>query len=131
MKYKKLMLCLGVCSLLIADCTFKGGNEILAKKTQEDFKKELIKGKTTKAQVIQMYGKPTGTHIEEDGTETLVYEYAEADYDATNHIPLIGGLISKDEARSHNLQIYFTKKDVVKSYTLFRSSLQNQGVKLQ
>lgn len=42
------MLCLGLCSLLIAGCTFKGGNEILAKKTQEDFKKELIKGKTTK-----------------------------------------------------------------------------------
>lgn len=107
---QKLNAVFRLSSLLIAGCTFKGGNEILAKKTQEDFKKELIKGKTTKAQVIQMYGKPTGTHIEEDGTETLVYEYAEADYDATNHIPLIGGLISKDEIRSHNLQIYFTKK---------------------
>lgn len=35
-----------------AGCIFKRDNEILAKKTQEDFKKELIKGKTTKAQVI-------------------------------------------------------------------------------
>ncbi|WP_273214110.1 hypothetical protein [Helicobacter rodentium] len=71
MKYKNLMLCLGSYSLLIVGCTFKGGSEILAKKTQEDFKKELIRGKTTKAQVIQMYGKPIGTHIEEDSTETL------------------------------------------------------------
>ncbi|MDE7174676.1 MAG: hypothetical protein K2N75_01315 [Helicobacter sp.] len=131
MKCKKLMLCLGLCSLLIAGCTYKAGNEILSKKTQGDFKKELIKGKTTKAQVIQMYGKPSGTQIEENGTETFLYSYIEGDHDATNHIPLVGSLLAKDEARSYNLWIYFTKKDVVKSYTLLNNSSQKQGVKLQ
>lgn len=124
-KYKAveaISKCSGI--ILFVGCTSHYGNQTLAKKSQADLKKELVKGKTTKAQVVEMYGKPEQTSFEDNGDEVILYSYSEGDFDATNLVPIVGTYIAKDEVRMKYIYIIFNKKGILKNYTITEMAQQ-------
>lgn len=118
------LLASAVVLLLFVGCTSHYGNQTLAKKSPADLKKELVKGKTTKAQVVEMYGKPEQTSFEDNGDEVILYSYSEGDFDATNLVPVVGTYIAKDEVRMKYIYIIFNKKGILKNYTITEMAQQ-------
>jgi hypothetical protein len=53
-----------------------GNTTVLANETQGSIKAFFVKGKTTKSEVLQKFGKPESTTVDDDGETYLFYYYS-------------------------------------------------------
>jgi hypothetical protein len=83
----------------------------------EPEKLSLIKeGKTTKAEVLSLLGKPSMTMpiSEYPGGQTLSYSWTRAVPAATDFVPVVGALSSKTTVYMQNIQIILDGNSVVR-----------------
>lgn len=87
-------------------------NTHIANITKEELSEEIIKGETTKEDLISMFGEPTVEQINEDGYEIIGYQYGEA---SAISFSAFGGISGKGEARVKQL-IFRLKNEIVIDY---------------
>lgn len=87
-------------------------NTHIANITKEELSEEIIKGETTKEDLISMFGEPSIEQLNEDGYEIIGYQYGEA---SAITFSAFGGISGKGEGRIKQL-IFRLKNEIVIDY---------------
>ncbi len=112
--------------LLIASCLLLGisgcateGTSAIADTTPASASTKLIKGKTTQAEVRQIYGGPVKTSFTDSGNEIWEYEYSRDGNSPLYMLPGVGGMLaSSAEVNKKSLVIFFNKQKIVQQYAM-------------
>jgi outer membrane protein assembly factor BamE (lipoprotein component of BamABCDE complex) len=110
-----LSACLGGCASV--------GNESIADASLQTVSGQLIKGKTSQAQVRELYGDPMKTSFTDSGNETWEYEFSRLRSKPTNFVPYLNVIYSGAEGDKKSLVIFFDKRKVVQQYTVSTSKV--------
>jgi len=115
---------LSVCllSACLGGCT-SSGNERIADASQQTVSEQLVKGKTTQAQVRQLYGDPIKISFTDSGNETWEYEFSRLRSKLTNFIPYVSAIYSGAEGDKKSLVVFFDRSKVVQQYTISTSQV--------
>jgi len=113
-------------AILVTNCA-SGGNQSLVGQKPEEVKSTMIKGETTMAQVIAIYGEPLETSF--TATGTLIYKYRYDDASGMNaktaaSVLFTWGLAGyKMEGTRLELVVLFDEDSVVKNYNFSTSDV--------
>jgi len=110
-----LPVCLGACA--------SAGNERIADASYQSVSEQLVKGKTTQAQVRELYGDPIKTSFTDSGNESWEYEFSRLRSKPTNFIPYVNLVYSGAEGEKKSLVILFDKRKVIQQYTISTSQV--------
>ena len=89
------------------------GDERVNKATPESLQQQIIRGRTTKAEVKNLLGAPASVNFTDNGNEQWNYEYL-----STNPIKTYGALFSgKSLGEGKSITIFFDKNGTVLNYT--------------
>lgn len=114
--------------LALAGCA-SVGNERIADATQDSVSTQLVKGKTTQADVRRFYGDPIKTAFTDSGNESWEYEFTRLEPKATNFIPYVNLIHSGAEGDKKSIVILFNKNKIVQQYTVSSSKIDvSQGL---
>jgi len=118
---------------LLMSCALAGcmsaGNETIADATGASVAGQLIKGKTTQADVRRLYGDPIKTAFSANGFETWEYEFTRLQSKPTNFIPYVNLVHSGAEGDKKALVVFFDKQKVVQDFTMSTSRVNvSQGL---
>src|SRR5262249_51703408 len=108
----RIVVAAAVSSALLGGCA-SSGNESIADASQETVSGQLVKGRTTQAQVRQLYGDPIKTSYTDSGNESWEYEFSRLHSKPTNFIPYVNLIHSGAEGDKKSLVIFFDKRKVV------------------
>lgn len=82
---------------------------------------QIVKGKTTKQEVLRLLGAPTGkTDMGEQG-EMWRYTYSRTNVRASTFIPIVGAFAGGVDTHTHDMSIGFDTNGVVKTISEFDS----------
>ncbi len=109
----KKIIIVAFVSLTLSGC-YSFGNQTLKNVTQEDVKNKIVKGKTTKSEVLTAFGEPD-KHIASDNEEKWSYSMHNYRSKPTSYIPLVGVLIGGTDIEEKSILITF-KGEKVSSY---------------
>jgi hypothetical protein len=124
----RLITIIGLCGLLIA-CTTTVGNERIADLTQENLSSNVVKGRTTQAQIRQLYGDPLKTSFTDGGNEIWEYEFSRLQAKPESYVPYVNLIQSGAEGDKKMLVFFFDRKKVVQNYALSNSKVDiNRGL---
>jgi outer membrane protein assembly factor BamE (lipoprotein component of BamABCDE complex) len=113
---------------VVAGC-ISSGNESIADATGATVAGQLIKGRTTQADVRKLYGDPLKTSFSANGFETWEYEFTRLQSKPTNFIPYINLVHSGAEGDKKTLVVFFDKNKVVQDFTMSTSRINtSQGL---
>jgi hypothetical protein len=116
----------GIVSLLmllfVAGC-MSSGNESIADETGATVASQLVKGRTSQADVRRIYGDPIKTSFASNGNESWEYEFSRMQSKVTNFIPYINLVHSGAEGDKKSLVIFFDKHKIVQDYTMSTSKV--------
>lgn len=107
---------------LLAACA-SAGNERIADLTQNDLRSDIVKGRTTQAQVRELYGDPIKVTYTDSANEAWEYEFSRLQSKPTNFIPYVNLIHSGAEGDKKTLVIFFDQNKVVKQYTMSDSKV--------
>ncbi len=119
--------------ILLLACVLAGcissGNESIADATGATVAGQLIKGRTTQADVRRLYGDPLKTSFSANGFETWEYEFTRLQSKPTNFIPYVNMVHSGAEGDKKTLVVFFDKQKVVQDFTMSTSRINtSQGL---
>lgn len=83
----------------------------------------LEKGKTTFAEVIQTFGKPTAIATTSSGQKIVAYNFSKAQASASSFIPFVGIFIGSTDAEATAVNFMFDKNNLLESYTTTSSNI--------
>jgi hypothetical protein len=119
--------CLRVLSVLVLACSagacMSSGNDSIADATNATVAGQLLKGKTTQADVRRIYGDPIKTSFSANGFETWEYEFTRLQSKPTNFIPYVNLVHSGAEGDKKSLVIFFDRQKVLQDYTMSTSRI--------
>jgi|GEM_PF-834520 len=119
--------CLKVLSVLVLAWAVGGcissGNESIADATNATVAGQLLKGKTTQADVRRIYGDPIKTSFSANGFETWEYEFTRLQSKPTNFIPYVNLVHSGAEGDKKSLVIFFDRQKVLQDFTMSTSRI--------
>jgi outer membrane protein assembly factor BamE (lipoprotein component of BamABCDE complex) len=116
-----------VCSFLSGCASV--GNEQIADVTAQTASEQMVKGRTTQAQVRQLYGDPIRSSFTDSGNEIWEYEFSRLHSKPTNFIPYVNLVYSGAEGDKKSLVIFFDKRRIVQQYTINSSKVDvSQGL---
>jgi hypothetical protein len=117
-----------LCACALAGC-MSSGNESIADATGASVAGQLVKGKTTQADVRRLYGDPIKTAFSANGFETWEYEFTRLQSKPTNFIPYVNLVHSGAEGDKKALVVFFDKQKVLQDYTMSTSRVNvSQGL---
>jgi outer membrane protein assembly factor BamE (lipoprotein component of BamABCDE complex) len=113
---------------MLAGCV-SAGNESIADSNSETVSKQLVKGRTSQAEVRRIFGDPIKTSFTSNGNESWEYEFSRMQSKVTNFIPYVNLVHSGAEGDKKSLVIFFDRAKVVQDYTMSTSRIDiNQGL---
>ena len=126
-KRAELLILLGL-SLVLAGCA-SSGNASIADATGASVSAQLVKGRTTQADVRKLYGDPLKTSFSSNGFESWEYEFTKLQSRPTNFIPYVNLVHSGADGDKKSLVIFFDKGKVVQDFTMSTSKVEvSQGL---
>ena len=111
------LLCILVFLVFIAGCAAAGV------RVTEDKLTTLKKGETTIDEVITMFGKPTNSTLDSNGTRIIVYSYAKVSTRAETFIPIVGLFAGGTDIQSNSVAMTFNGKGILINYSSSASEL--------
>lgn len=108
-------------SILVTGCAYKTGNVVLQNASEESLSNQLVKGKTTKAEVKRNIGDPNNTSFTDGGLEIWNYNAQRSVQKFFNYIPIVSAACSGSDDETKKLSILFDENGVVKNYTYLNS----------
>jgi outer membrane protein assembly factor BamE (lipoprotein component of BamABCDE complex) len=118
----RIFVAVGISSALLGGCA-SSGNESIADASQETVRAQLVKGRTTQAQVRELFGDPMKTSYTDSGNESWEYEFSRMHSKPTNFIPYVNIVYSGAEGDKKSLVIFFNRSKVVQQYTISSSKV--------
>ena len=118
----RICLVAGLSSALLSGCA-SSGNESIADASVETVSEQLVKGKTTQAQVRQLYGDPMKSSFTDSGNESWEYEFSRMRSKPINFVPYVNAIYSGAEGDKKSLVIFFDRSRVVQQYTISTSKV--------
>jgi outer membrane protein assembly factor BamE (lipoprotein component of BamABCDE complex) len=123
--------CIGL-ALLVGGCA-SSGNASLETANNASVSQQIVRGKTTKAEISAAYGKPMYTTIDPSGQEQWVYALGEnTNSSAIDFVPIVGQFstaVKGTAIRNRTLTVYFDKSNRVTNFTFSDMNLQMGGVR--
>src|SRR5215470_9185950 len=123
---------IGLVGVLLSTCLAgcaSVGNQSIADASAESVSHQIFKGKTSQAQVRQLFGDPMKTSFTDSGNETWEYEFSRLHSKPTNFIPYVNAVYSGAEGDKKSLVIFFNRSKVVQQYTISSSKVDlSQGL---
>jgi outer membrane protein assembly factor BamE (lipoprotein component of BamABCDE complex) len=112
MKIKNVIviLSMAVATVLISGCSYSSGPQI-----DQTAVSSIVKGKTTKAELIAKFGEPTSANSM-NGREMLVWSFFNRSMSASNFIPGVGSLVGKSQQKGGTLYVTVDSNGVVESF---------------
>ncbi len=107
---------------LLAACA-SAGNDRIADVTQQKLSTDIVKGRTSQAQVRALYGDPMTVGFTDSGNETWTYEFSHMEPKAINFVPYANLIQSGAEGDKKSLVFFFDKNKVVQSFTMSNSKV--------
>lgn len=98
-------------AIVLTGCASAGKEISTAQATQFE------KGKTTKDQIIDTLGQPTGQSIMSDGRQSISYTFSKVQTRPETFIPLIGAFVGGADLRSSNVTYIFSQNGVLESFS--------------
>lgn len=95
--------------LLVAGCYSAGQKRI----ADDSVIQKIQPGKTTKAEVLQLLGRPVSMIMMPDGSEQWLYQYIGSTVRAASFIPVVGLFAGGADTEVHNLQLFIRQDGVV------------------
>jgi hypothetical protein len=128
MQSRSSLTTLVLLSCLLVACA-SSGNDSIADATGDSVAARLHKGRTTQAEVRQLYGDPLKTSFKSNGFESWEYEFTRLQSRPTNFIPYVNLVHSGADGEKKSLVIFFDKRKVVQDYTMSTSKVEmSQGL---
>lgn len=127
MKKSTLLLTATLAALTFTACSVKSGNDQLNSKTQAQMEQSIVKGKTTEAQVKQMFGEPQEKDIMQTGDAKWIYKHITRESKAINYIPVANWFASGTNDTTKSLVVVFTSDGIVKNYTVSVAEGETMG----
>jgi len=118
----RVCLVVGLSCVLLGGCA-SSGNQSIADATHESVSAELIKGRSTQADVRALYGDPSTTSFTDSGNEIWEYDFTRMHSKPTNFIPYVNLIHSGAEGDKKSLVIFFDRSKVVRQYTISSSKV--------
>ena len=94
---------------------------------------QIVKGRTTRAEVEALLGKPDQTSLLPDGRRTLVYNYSDTKTSVNAMSMMFSGMTGgggagvKAATHTQSLQLYISKEGVVEDFEFNDSMRDTQG----
>lgn len=105
------------------------GNDRIADASIESVSKQIFKGRTTQAQVRQLYGDPMKSSYTDSGNEIWEYDFSRLHSKPTNFVPYVNVIYSGAEGDKKSLVIFFDRGKVVQQFTVSNSQVDiSQGL---
>jgi|SRR5215467_10028608 len=123
---------IGLVGVLV--CAFLGGcasagNQSIADASIESVSQQVFKGRTTQAEVRQLYGDPLKTSFTDSGNEIWEYNFSRLHSKPVNFVPYVNVLYSGAEGDKKSLVVFFDKRKIVQQYTISTSQVDiSQGL---
>jgi outer membrane protein assembly factor BamE (lipoprotein component of BamABCDE complex) len=108
-------------ALVLAGCMSSGTN---IADSQLD---QLVRGKTTEAEVIAKLGPPTMRDRDASGEHVLTYSYSHIAPSAQSFIPIVGGLIATMDMKGKMVRLTFTPVGVLKDWTSTENDMSSNN----
>jgi len=119
-----MAVCLTAGALALQGCATTGGGGAAASE-QPDYS-FIVKGKTTKPQLVEKLGQPSQSTMSSSGNETLVWESSTVSWDPKTFIPYLGGALGGSNVKSYALSVALDRKGVVTDYTFNSGNKENK-----
>lgn len=112
--------------IVLSGCASTAGNQSIKNETQQSIASKILKGRTTKQDILQQFGEPTlKTTI---GTDEDMWSYSimNSDMSAMSYIPIVGLFSNGTDMKSKNMTITFAGDKVENwSFSESNDSVQN------
>ena len=99
----RIFVCV-LAALITFGCATHYGNKKIVDQATID---QIVVGQTTKADVLELLGKPAQVEYTDSGIEQWHYVYSRADIRATNFIPVVGMAFGGFDSKNNTLTIRF------------------------
>jgi outer membrane protein assembly factor BamE (lipoprotein component of BamABCDE complex) len=93
------------------------GNENLRNESSASIDQKIIKGKTTKAEVVKVLGSADETSFTDSGNEIWKYRHVVSTAKAVSFIPVVALFAAGSDQEKKEVVILFDKEGVVTNYT--------------
>lgn len=123
----KLLAATILLSAVIAGCAGTAGNQKLSEHTKESVTQNITEGKTTQAQVKQLFGEPNTTSFTDGGNDVYNYAFSRASAQGVNYIPIVNLFARGFDVNTKTLAILFDKDKIVVKYTMSETQSQTKG----
>jgi outer membrane protein assembly factor BamE (lipoprotein component of BamABCDE complex) len=117
----KLPCILCALAIGISGCV-SSGNETLKSQDRSTVEMNIVDGKTTRDDILRIYGNPTQTTFTSNKSEVWVYSWAHRTPQAQNFIPLAGPFVAKVDVQQKRLIILFDSQNVVAKHSFTEAS---------
>ncbi|TMJ24360.1 MAG: hypothetical protein E6G95_18300 [Alphaproteobacteria bacterium] len=104
-------------ALVLAGCA-SGGNEVLKQQDAATVNQFVIDGKTTRDEVLRIYGSPAQSSFLNEKNEIFTYRWARATAQGQNFIPIVGAFARAYDVHKKQLVIIFNEHNVVARHTM-------------
>ncbi|HID7485817.1 TPA: outer membrane protein assembly factor BamE domain-containing protein [Morganella morganii] len=111
-------------TVVLGGCA-SAGNHSIKNESQESVQSKLVKGKTTKDEVRQLFGAPGMTTFNAEQSEQWIYTLANTQVKGTSFIPFYGLFDGGADTQTKQLIVIF-KNGVVDTYSLSDSVMETK-----
>jgi hypothetical protein len=122
MKIRSIGMLTAITAMALGGCA-SSGNTSIADATGSTVAAQIVKGKTSQADVRRMYGDPLKTSFTSNGKESWEYEFARMQSKPTNFIPYVNLVHSGAEGEKKSLVFFFDTNKIVQDYTMSTSKV--------
>lgn len=112
-------------SVVLAGCAGTG-NERLRAETEDSVASKIIEGKTTQADIRELFGSPAKASFTDGGLEIWTYEFSRLTADAVNFIPVVNWFGSSASGTKKELVVLFDESETVRRYSMSESAVSNK-----
>lgn len=106
----------------LAGCV-SAGNPSIADKNNTVISSQITTEVTTKSQIQEEFGDPSGVQFLSNGDTVWVYTYTQSSADARDFIPIIGAFSSGSHGYEKELIIDFSPDGIVQKYAVTKSNI--------
>lgn len=96
------------CAMLSTGCTTTAGHTV-----DQAHLSAIVVGRTTEAQLVGLFGPPSGVGLDERGRRMLIWEYLQARSNAKAFVPVAGMFLNSTDVTEPTLKVSLDKSGVV------------------
>ena len=107
--------------IVLSGCASTAGNQSIKNETQHSIASKIMKGRTTKQDILQQYGEPTRKTTVDTNEDMWFYSIINSNMSAMSYIPIVGLFSNGTDMKSKALTVTF-QGDKVESWSFSESN---------